>query len=153
MSLGLITIALVAFLDQLSKWLVASSLTAHVVKVTSFFNLVSAWNTGVSFSMLNDLGEWGIYLLSGFSLIVAGSLFCWLMKEEDKVMQVALGLVIGGAFGNVIDRLRLGAVFDFLDFHLGTSHWPAFNVADSCICVGAVLLIVYSGVKDKAKGN
>jgi signal peptidase II len=75
------------------------------------------------------------------------------MKEEDKVMQVALGLVIGGAFGNVIDRLRLGAVFDFLDFHLGTSHWPAFNVADSCICVGAVLLIVYSGVKDKAKGN
>lgn len=143
MFIGLTVAAVAAFLDQVSKMLVFGYLAEQdsVVQVTSFFNLVPAWNTGVSFSMFNDLGGAGVYILSAFSLIVAGFLVYWLAKEKDRLMQVALGLVIGGAVGNVIDRLRIGAVFDFLDFHLSGYHWPAFNLADSFICIGAALII------------
>lgn len=77
-------------------------------------------------------------------------LLLWLRKEQSRVLQVALGLIIGGAVGNVIDRIRLGAVFDFLDFHIGEQHWPAFNVADSFICIGAGIIIIHSlFIKDK----
>ncbi|MBO5038068.1 MAG: signal peptidase II, partial [Alphaproteobacteria bacterium] len=95
----------------------------------------------VSFSMFNDLGGMGVYILSAFSLIVVGFLLYWLKKEQMLFMKLALGFVIGGALGNVIDRLRIGAVFDFLDIHIGAHHWPAFNVADSFICIGAVMII------------
>ncbi|MCM1324495.1 MAG: signal peptidase II [Acetobacter sp.] len=143
MIIGLAVAVLAAFLDQASKMLVFGYLseTAPVVQVTSYFNLVAAWNTGVSFSMFNDLGNAGVYILSAFSLLVAGFLIYWLLNEKERLMQVALGLVIGGAVGNVIDRLRIGAVFDFLDFHISGHHWPAFNLADSFICIGAVLII------------
>jgi signal peptidase II len=123
--------------------------TARVVEVFSFFNLVSAWNTGVSFSMFNDLGGMGVYILSLFALIVVGFLFFWLRKEQSCLMQLALGFVIGGAVGNVIDRLRQGAVFDFLDVHVGAHHWPAFNVADSFICIGACLIICHGVFAEK----
>ena len=143
MFIGLSVAAFAAFLDQLSKMVVFGYLseTEAPLSVTPFFNLVSAWNTGVSFSMFNDLGGAGGYILSAFSLIVAGFLIYWLAKEKSCLMQVALGLVIGGALGNVIDRLRIGAVFDFLDFHCAGHHWPAFNLADSFICIGAVLIV------------
>lgn len=143
MLIGLTVAALAAFLDQLSKALVYGYLlqTAPMVRVTSFFNLVAAWNTGVSFSMFNDMGKTGVYVLSAFSLVVACGLIYWLSKEVSLYMRVALGLVIGGALGNVIDRLRFGAVFDFLDVHAASYHWPAFNLADSFICIGAMLII------------
>ena len=129
---GLMTAVAAVILDQATKAVVFGYLadTQPVVAVTPFFNLVSAWNTGVSFSMFNNLGGDGVYILSAFSLLV-----------EATLMQVSLGLVIGGAVGNVIDRLRLGAVFDFLDVHCGGYHWPAFNLADSFICIGAVMIV------------
>lgn len=141
---GLLVALGVAVLDQLSKSLIFGYLseTAPVVEVCSFFNLVTAWNTGVSFSMFNNLGGNGVYILSGFSLLVAGMLIYWLKNENKIYMQVALGMVIGGAIGNVIDRIRLGAVFDFLDVHAFGYHWPAFNIADSFICIGAFLIIL-----------
>ena len=131
--------------DQLSKFLVFDYLshTANVVAFCPWFNLVTAWNTGVSFSMLHNMGDNGVYVLSVFALTVVGFLIYWLTKEKVKLMQLALGFVIGGAVGNVIDRLRLGAVFDFLDVHIGAHHWPAFNVADSFICIGATLIICH----------
>lgn len=143
MIIGLLVAGLVIVLDQLSKIMVFEYLSksAPVVEVCSFFNLVSAWNTGVSFSMFNDLGGSGVYILSLFSLFVVGFLIYWLSKECGKYMRISLGFVIGGALGNVIDRLRLGAVYDFLDVHIGIHHWPAFNVADSFICIGAVLIV------------
>lgn len=143
MIIGLTVAAVVAGLDQLSKMLVYGYLaeTAPLVPVTPFFNLVSAWNTGVSFSMFNNLGGMGVYILSAFSLMVAGFLIWWLSREQGRLMQVALGMVIGGALGNVIDRLRMGAVFDFLDFYCSGYHWPAFNLADSFICIGALLIV------------
>lgn len=143
MLIGIIVAVIVATLDQISKAVVFGYMTeqASVIQVTSFFNLVVAWNTGVSFSMFNDLGNLGVYVLSGFALVVAFFLLCWLKNEKSRYMQIALGMVIGGAVGNVIDRVRLGAVFDFLDVHINTHHWPAFNLADSFICIGAVMII------------
>lgn len=143
MLIGIIVAVLAAILDQVSKALVFGYLSdrSDVLEVTSFFNLVVAWNTGVSFSMFNNLGDAGVYILSSFALLVAFFLLCWLKNEKSRYMQIALGMVIGGAIGNVIDRVRLGAVFDFLDVHISTHHWPAFNLADSFICIGAVMII------------
>lgn len=143
MFIGLMT-ALVAFvLDQASKMLVFSFLanSRPVFELTPFFNLVMAWNTGVSFSMFDNLGGAGVYVLSAFSLIVVGFLLYWLRDEKSVLIQMALGMIIGGAIGNVADRVRMGAVFDFLDIHAFGYHWPAFNLADSFICVGAALVI------------
>lgn len=159
MILGILIAIGVIVLDQISKMFVYSYLleVGKAVEVTSFFNLVSAWNTGVSFSMFNNLGVNGVYILSAFSLGVVLFLLFWLNKEKSLYMRVSLGFVIGGAIGNVIDRIRLGAVYDFLDVHVGTHHWPAFNVADSFICVGAVLIIldgiVFCNKKDIGEKN
>ena len=143
---GLIVAFVVIVFDQVSKYLILDYLMQQgkYVEITSFFNLVSAWNTGVSFSMFNDLGNWGVYILSAFSLSVVLFLLFWLKKECSLYMRVSLGMVIGGALGNVIDRIRLGAVYDFLDVHIGVHHWPAFNLADSFICIGAVLIVCES---------
>ena len=81
-------------------------------------------------------------MLSAVAIVIVLMLLHWLKSEKNKLTQTALGLIIGGALGNVIDRLRFGAVFDFLDVHIGDAHWPAFNVADSCICVGAAIVIL-----------
>ena len=147
MIIGLAVAIAVVIYDQFSKYLILDYLMeqGHKVEITSFFNLVSAWNTGVSFSMFDDLGNLGVYILSAFSLIVVAFLLFWMKKECSLYMRIALGFVIGGAIGNVIDRIRVGAVYDFLDIHIGQYHWPAFNVADSFICVGAIL-IVFEGL-------
>lgn len=144
MLMGVLTAFFVVLVDQVSKALIFEFLSQGqpTMFVTSFFNLVAAWNTGVSFSMFNNLGNYGVYILSGFSLMVIILLMYWLCREKSRLMQLALGFVIGGALGNVIDRVRIGAVFDFLDVHIGEHHWPAFNVADSFICIGAVLIIL-----------
>lgn len=144
MILGLVCAFLVIVADQLSKYAVLNWVLSDYngMVVWKFFNVVRAWNTGVSFSMFNSYGSLGTYILSAAALAIVAMLLFWLKSEKDKLLQVAIGLIIGGALGNVIDRLRLGAVFDFLDFHLGDSHWPAFNVADSCICIGATIIIL-----------
>ena len=146
MLVGIAMAVIVVILDQLSKALVYGYLEeiGSIVTVSEYFNLVSAWNRGVSFSMFDNLGGYGVYVLSGFALIVIAILCYWLKHEESRLMQIALGFVIGGAIGNVIDRIRLGAVFDFLDVHIASHHWPAFNVADSFICIGACLIIFSS---------
>ena len=142
--LGL-TVALVLLgLDQLTKWVVLAllDLPARPIAVTPFFNLVMVWNRGVSFGMLDALGAAAPWLLSGLALAVVIGLLFWLRQSEHAMMAIGLGLVIGGALGNVFDRVRYGAVVDFLDFHLAGWHWPAFNLADAGICVGAGLIVV-----------
>ncbi len=145
MLLGLIAAVMAIVTDQLSKYLVLNYVVDEysAIALTPFFNVVRAWNTGVSFSMFNNGGMTGIVGLTVVALVIVAFLLNWLRKENSKTVQVALGLIIGGAIGNVIDRVRLGAVFDFLDFHLGGSHWPAFNAADSFICIGAMMIIVH----------
>ena len=146
MILGLIIAAVAFAVDQLSKNFIANLFAADaaVKSFGSYFNVVEAWNTGVSFSMLNNGGVWGTVLLSIFAIAVVVFLLSWLKNEPSKTVQVALGLIIGGALGNVADRIRFGAVYDFLDFHYRTWHWPAFNAADSFICIGAFLIILHS---------
>lgn len=146
MWLGLLVALGVIVSDQLSKYLVLNFLLEDRAGIvyTSFFNVVRAWNTGVSFSMFNNYGNFGAIILSAVAFAIVIFLVYWLKNEKSRVAQIALGFIIGGALGNVIDRVRLGAVFDFLDFHIGESHWPAFNLADSFICIGATLLILQS---------
>lgn len=154
MLLGLGIAFTVVVLDQLSKYFILYhflGMSAYV-PFGDYFNIVRAWNTGVSFSMLNNYGNLGVWLLSGLAVVIVIALFYWLKAEDNRLTQVALGMIMGGAVGNVIDRLRFGAVFDFLDVHIGNSHWPAFNAADSFICIGAGLIItqaVLSNFKKK----
>ena len=144
MLIGLSIAFAVIVLDQLSKyWILEHVLeTYRSIEIAPFFNIVNAWNTGVSFSMFSDSGATGVIVLSAIALLVVAGLLWWLKKEQSRMLQVALGLIIGEAIGNVIDRIRIGAVFDFLDFHLFGHHWPAFNLADSAICVGAIIILI-----------
>jgi signal peptidase II len=153
--LGLLVAIAAMIVDQLSKYIILKYVLIEyaAVIVAPFFAIVRAWNTGVSFSMFNNYGIKGVYMLSGVALIIVAMLLKWLKDEKNNVIRVALGLIIGGALGNVLDRIRLGAVFDFLDFHIGQYHWPAFNMADSFICVGAGIVIVYSLFGNKKKEN
>jgi signal peptidase II len=140
--MGLSVALAVIFLDQLSKPLMRDYLAGGDVTVAPFFSLVSAWNKGVGFSLLTLQGPLGPYLLSGLALLITAALLVWLFRLDRPMPAVGLGLVIGGALGNVIDRIRLGAVFDFLDVHVGGYHWPAFNLADSALTLGVVLLVL-----------
>ena len=146
MILGLLIALGVIIIDQVSKYVVMHYILSEYVAlvVAPFFAVVRAWNTGVSFSMFNNFGIKGVYILSGVALIIVALLLKWLKSEKSRLVQIALGFIIGGALGNVIDRIHLGAVFDFLDFYVGDHHWPAFNMADSFICVGAALIIIHS---------
>ena len=126
---------------------------ASTIEVTPFFNLVMVWNRGVSFGMFNR-GEIQAYqplLLIILSLVIVLALVRWLKKTTVQIQIWGLGLIIGGALGNVIDRAIYGAVADFFDFHLREMHWPAFNIADSCICIGVVILVVESFVDKRIK--
>lgn len=113
------------------------------IEVTGFFNLLLTWNYGVSFGMLSRFGSAsGPYFLSGMALVIVAILLVWLRKNQRREVAYALGLIIGGALGNVIDRTRLGAVADFFDLHAFGYHWPAFNVADIAIFIGVVLCCI-----------
>ncbi len=139
----LLLIALcVLLLDQATKLLVRLVLAEDLpIEVTGFFNLVLLYNRGVSFSLLWFDGPAGPYLLSLLALAVIGGLLWWVRRDPRPLHIVTGGLISGGAMGNILDRLYLGSVVDFLDFHGFGWHWPAFNVADSGIVVGALLLL------------
>lgn len=144
--LGLLTALVVLILDQATKWimLIWVMQPPRVIPVLPFFNLVSAWNRGVSFGMFDSDSAWSGWVLSALALAIVGFLFNWLRKSDTRLVALAIGLIIGGAIGNVVDRAVHGAVFDFLDVFVGRYHWPAFNAADSGITIGAVILVLDS---------
>ena len=143
---GLGLSVLVMALDQLSKWIIVAYVMNPPIKkeLTSFFNLVLTHNRGVSFGMFSTGTDTGKWVLIGVALIITGFLIRWLFQSNSLFNVIALGLIIGGAMGNVIDRFLVGAVVDFLDFHAFGHHWPAFNVADAAITVGAISLVFES---------
>ncbi len=143
---GLIVSAAVLALDQLTKWWIVFTVMQppRIIEVTPFFNLVMGWNYGISFGFLNSVPALAQWLLPMVVVVITAALGVWLYRTDRLRPALALGLIIGGALGNLIDRLRFGAVADFLDFHAWGYHWPAFNAADSAITVGAVVLILDS---------
>ena len=136
--------AIVLILDQLSKVTIVKLFEyGESLFVTPFFNLVLVYNKGAAFSFLADSGGWQRYFFTLVGLAAAIFIIYLMRKHPDqKRFCGSLALILGGAIGNVIDRLVYGHVIDFLDFHVAGSHWPAFNIADSAICVGAVLFII-----------
>lgn len=160
--LGLAIIFDIIIVDQLSKWWITEYILRPLrgeepvtlwqwiidaparvgfasVSVMSNFNLTMVWNEGVSFGMMQGSN---ILFLTGLALVISAILLYCLMKSETVFEAVSYGMIIGGAMGNVIDRLRFGAVADFFDVYVGTYHWPAFNIADACITIGVVFLLV-----------
>ncbi|SMH61448.1 signal peptidase II [Azospirillum agricola] len=144
-----VTLAAAAFAlaaDQLSKW----AILAHVlnpprtIPVTPFFNLTLGFNTGISFGLLGGDGALAPLLLAGVALVVAAGLMLWAIRLPDRPLAAAAGAIAGGAIGNVVDRLRQGAVTDFLDLHAFGWHWPTFNVADVLIVGGAAAIALRS---------
>lgn len=133
-------------LDQLSKWLIVHTLPmgAKVPVIKGFFNLVHIYNRGAAFGLLAGLSEplaqWFFLVTTFLVLLVVGYLW-WRLPGNQWPAATAYSLIMTGALGNFIDRLRLGKVLDFLDFYWGRYHWPAFNVADSLVCLGAGLLV------------
>ncbi|RED48529.1 signal peptidase II [Aestuariispira insulae] len=158
--IGVAFVALI--LDQASKWAVMEILfgydfwtpadsypAAFGREVTSFFNLVAVWNRGVSFGLFANGSPWGILFLCAMALGIVAVLLFMLTRENRAYMAITIGLIIGGAIGNVLDRVRFGAVFDFLDFHgwifnIGflNGHWPSFNISDSLIFIGVGLWLL-----------
>jgi signal peptidase II len=139
--LGLAALVLIA--DQITKYVVSRTFALYEsVEVTPFFNLVLVHNRGAAFSFLSDAGGWqrGFFICIA---LVASVWIAWLIRKHatQTVFCLALALILGGALGNVIDRILFGAVVDFLDFHAYGYHWPAFNVADMGISCGAALLV------------
>lgn len=143
---GLLLAVAVIALDQASKWWILLFVMnpPQLIEILPIFNLVLTWNRGVSFGLFDTNSSASPWILSILAVTIVAVLLHWMRRAEGRLIPLALGLIVGGAIGNVIDRMVHGAVVDFLDVHWGTYHWPAFNVADSGITVGAVLLIVDS---------
>ena len=134
----------VVIADQVTKALVLARFSlGERVELTSFFNMVLVYNKGAAFSFLSNAGGWQTPALVVFALVAIGIVGVFIVRSPGRTMLLSgLALILGGALGNLIDRLRFGQVVDFLDFHAAGWHWPAFNVADSAITVGAALLIL-----------
>ena len=155
--LGLFVIAFIALADLYSKKQVFAILDNIAekenilnpqIKVTNFFNLVKVWNRGISFGMFSKT-ENPKYFIIAVNFVIMLGLLIWLYRNRHIYLTMAISLVIGGALGNLIDRLENGAVADFLDFYYGMAHFPAFNIADSAICVGAAMMFLEVFFKKK----
>ena len=134
---------LVILADQASKAWANDVLAASWIQVTGFFNLVLLRNTGSAFSFLADAGGWQKLLFSAVAIGVSAAMAAVIWKHSaEKLAPAAAALVLGGAIGNLIDRLMLGSVTDFIDLHIGDIHWPAFNIADSAIVLGVIFFIL-----------
>lgn len=142
--LGVPVIGLVLILDQISKLIAYDALWNPLrrVELLSFLDLVPVENSGISFGLFQGDDKTGVWLITGVALAVSAGLGIWLIRVDRRWPTFALSLIIGGALGNVIDRLRLGWVIDFIDFHVNTWHWPAFNIADTVIVIGVAMLLI-----------
>jgi len=118
----------------------------ETVAIMPYFNLTMAHNHGAAFSFLAQAGGWQRWFFIGLAATISVVLLVWLakLKPAEKLESISLSLILGGAIGNVIDRISYGYVVDFIDLYIGHNHWPVFNIADSAICIGAILLIADS---------
>jgi len=143
-------------LDQLTKqWVVGSMDYKETINVLPFFNLFYVHNPGAAFSFLADQDGWQRWFFTTVAAIASIVFTVWLAKtpKTQTMLNIAFSLMLSGALGNLIDRVLFGYVIDFLDFYIGNSHWPAFNIADSMIFIGAALMIIDSFKNDESKSN
>ncbi|CAD6872353.1 signal peptidase II [Methylomonas fluvii] len=139
--------AVTLILDQASKLAVDGNMQLfESIPLLPYFNLTYVHNTGAAFSFLAQAGGWQRWLFAGLAVVMSSIIAVWLhrLKKHETLMAVALSLVLGGAIGNLIDRVAYGYVIDFLDVYYQNWHWPAFNIADSAICVGVGLMLLES---------
>lgn len=143
---ALLAIGVLIVVDQAVKQVMLALVfdPPQILEVTGFFNLVPVWNTGVSFGFFGDSGT-SRWILVAVALVIVVILFVWLARAGAGMVAIALVMVIGGALGNVLDRVFYGAVIDFFDIHAFGFHWPAFNIADATIVIGTALLL-YDGL-------
>jgi len=156
--LGLVFAALILIADQASKWWILDGLRLpELVNVPLIWwdpvglDLTMVWNRGVTFGLLSGDGTWHHLVLAVVAAAIAGFLLRWMARAETKTVVLALGAVIGGAIGNVIDRVRFGAVVDFIDVHVAGWHWYVFNVADAAIVCGVIVLVADSLLRPAPK--
>ena len=139
--------------DQATKAMIMLSFSPHESRpvIDGLCNLVYVTNTGAAFSFLAGAGAWGHWFFVAIAVlaIIGFTAGWWVWARDKRLLTIAMALIVSGAIGNLIDRLRFGAVVDFLDVMIGSYHWPAFNVADSCVCVGAGLYIVAAMLVDR----
>jgi signal peptidase II len=138
---------LAVILDQASKLAIAGGMQLYQsIPVMPFFRLTYVHNTGAAFSFLSQAGGWQRWFFAGLALVISVGIAVWLarLKKHETLLAVALALVLGGAVGNLIDRLAYGYVIDFLDVYYESWHWPAFNIADSAITLGVMLMLAES---------
>lgn len=138
---------LAVVLDQASKLVVDNTMQLYEsIPLVPYFNLTYVHNTGAAFSFLSDAGGWQRWLFAALAIIISGVLAVWLarLQKHEALLAVALSLVLGGAIGNLIDRVAYGYVIDFLDVYYQDWHWPAFNIADSAITLGVILMLAES---------
>jgi signal peptidase II len=134
---------LIIFLDQLSKYFALKHLTEYdPLPITRFFSLTLAFNKGAAFSLLNDASGWQTWFFGIVAIVISLGILFWLSRisAKDRLLSIALVLIAGGALGNLIDRIYLGHVIDFIDWHVSHYHWPIFNIADMAVCLGALML-------------
>jgi signal peptidase II len=160
MPLGVVAGLVVLAADQLSKWWVLNTLNLpdlRQIVLLPVLNLTMVWNRGVTFGLLNGLGAWGHVVLAVVAVAVVVALGFWLRRAESRVVAVAIGAIAGGAIGNVIDRVRFGAVVDFIHAHVETGwgdfSWYVFNVADAAIVCGVAALILDSQLSKRRQAG
>lgn len=149
--LGFWIAGLTFVLDQATKlWglFVARIVENGPIRVTPFLELTEVWNRGISYGLFQQHTEWGRWLLIIVSAAAAVGFSVWLQRVRDRILAAALGLLIGGAIGNLIDRVAYGAVFDFIHFHWGSFSWYVFNIADAAIVAG-VMGLLYDAVRSR----
>jgi signal peptidase II len=154
--LGLLVVLATLALDQASKLgllFVYDLPVREPVAVTPFLDLMVVWNRGISYGLFQQHTELGRWVLFGISLAAAVGLSWWMARTPSRFLATALGLIVGGAVGNAIDRLAYGAVFDFVHFHIGQFSWYVFNIADAAIVAGVIGLIYDSLVLDKRRAR
>lgn len=148
---------LVLILDQVSKLAIDTSMQLfESIQLIPGFNLTYVHNTGAAFSLLSQAGGWQRWFFAGLAVIMSSIIAIWLLRlqKHETLMATALSLVLGGAIGNLIDRVAYGYVIDFLDVYYKDWHWPAFNIADSAICIGVGLMLLESlGKGDKPESE
>ncbi len=152
---GVIIACLSFIADYISKVYILKFFinSQHNLIITDFFQISLAWNKGVSFSLFDSYGMYGTYSLIALALIIIMALFVWLLRSDNMLLSCGIGFIIGGALGNVYDRIKYNAVLDFLLLHYKHFLWPVFNFADIFITFGAGLIIMESFINKKGKTN